>query len=110
MLGLALSQAAIYSYAFTIGYAMTMGTTPLNWSLVGDLFGRRSYATLRGIMGVGYGIATFFSPIYAGWVFDRTGSYSSALVAFSVILVITALLFGVLGQRLASKGKRDTML
>ena len=74
--------------AFPIGLAITAGTIPLNWALIGDLFGRRSYATLRGIMGVGYGVGTFISPIYAGWIFDRTGSYENVLLTFIVAQVL----------------------
>lgn len=96
MLGLTLSQATTTLYVFPIGVAITMGTIPLNWAMIGDFFGRRSYATLRGIMGVGNGIATFLSPIYAGWVFDRTGSYVIVLLTFSIILLIAASLFVVL--------------
>ena len=101
---IAAMMALIYSrsfeslYAFPVGLAITMGTVPLNWALIGDFFGRRSYATLRGIMGVGYGIGTFFSPIYAGWVFDRTGSYDSVLVTFAGILVVSASFFLFLRQ------------
>lgn len=93
MVGLILGQEDLILYFFPIGFAITMGTSSLNWALIGDLFGRHSYATLRGVMGVGYGIATFLSPIYAGWVFDRTGSYDIVLFTFAVILVVTALFF-----------------
>jgi len=61
--------------------------------LIGDLFGRRSYATLRGIMGIGYGGATFLSPIYAGWIFDRTGSYTIVLLTFAISLLVATSLF-----------------
>lgn len=107
MLGLMLSQATATLYAFPIAVATTMGTIPLNWALIGDFFGRRSYATLRGIMGVGNGIATFLSPIYAGWVFDRTGSYAIVLLTFSIILLIAAILFAVLRHPSPPKGKRE---
>ncbi|MFC1989873.1 MFS transporter [Chloroflexota bacterium] len=89
-------QTTIALYFFPIGLAIAMGSVPLNWSLIGDFFGRRSYATLRGIMGVSYGTATFLSPIYAGWIFDRTGSYTMVLISFSVILLLGAILFAVL--------------
>ncbi len=92
-------------FAFPIGLAVTAGTIPLNWALIGDLFGRRSYGTLRGIMAVGYGIATFISPIYAGWVFDRTGSYQDALLTFIVAQMLGALLFGVLYLRARRAGR-----
>ena len=96
MLGLVLSQNKVFLYAFPVGLAITMGTAPLNWSLIGDYFGRRSYATLRGIMGVGYGFATFISPIYAGWVFDQTASYTIVLLTFSIILLVVAFIFSIL--------------
>jgi nitrate/nitrite transporter NarK len=73
-----------------------MGTVPLNWALIGDFFGRRSYATLRGIMGIGYGIGTFVSPIYAGWIFDRTGSYEDVLLTFVIVHLLATSIFAVL--------------
>ena len=98
MVGMVSGQEAVILYFFPIGFAIIMGTSSLNWALIGDLFGRHSYATLRGIMGVGYGIATFFSPIYAGWVFDRTGSYDIVLVTFAGVLVVSASFFLFLRQ------------
>ena len=44
-------------------------------------------------MGVGYGIPSFFSPIYAGWVYDHTESYTLALLTFSIILAAAAVIF-----------------
>jgi len=96
MLGLVVSSDKTILFALPIGLAITIGTAPLNWSLIGDLFGRRSYATLRGIMGIGYGVATFLSPIYAGWIFDRTGSYTIVLMTFSIILLVSTLIFAML--------------
>jgi MFS family permease len=95
MLGMVLSQENYILYFFPIGFAIIMGTAPLNWALIGDCFGRGSYATLRGIMGVAYGTATFISPIYAGWIFDRTKSYNLALLTFVIILLISATFFAI---------------
>jgi MFS family permease len=36
---------------------------------------------------------SFATPIYAGWVYDRTGSYLWALVVFAVLAGVAALLF-----------------
>ena len=88
------SDAALY--LLPVGMAITMSTVPLNWSLIGDFFGRQNYATLRGIMVVGVGIATFISPIYAGWIYDLTQSYAIVLTSFSAMLLIAAVLFAVL--------------
>lgn len=98
MVGLIFSQEPVVLYFFPIAFAITMGTAPLNWALIGDLFGRGSYATIRGIMALGYGTATFFSPIYAGWIFDRTESYDIVLITFSIILLITAFFFAMLSR------------
>lgn len=96
LLGLTLSQASVALYAFPIALAVTMGSTPLNWALIGDFFGRASYATLRGIMQIGIGIVTFLSPVYAGWVFDRTGSYTTVFITYTIILIMAAALFATL--------------
>ena len=97
-------QTSTAVYFLPLGLTVAMGTAPINWSLIGDFFGRRSYATLRGIMAVGYGIATFLSPIYAGWIFDRTGSYTMVLTSFSIILVVGAILFATLRRPELKKG------
>jgi sugar phosphate permease len=96
MMGMVVSDHPFYFYFFPFAFAIAMGTAPLNWALIGDFFGRGSYATLRGIMGIGYGTATFLSPIYAGWIHDRTESYTLVLVTFSVIFGLCALIFAVL--------------
>jgi MFS family permease len=104
------SQGTAALYFFPIGYAITLGTVPLNWALIGDFFGRRSYATLRGIMGLGYGTATFFSPIYAGWIFDRTESYTMVLLTFSIILLVTTVFFAVLRRPTPPRAKKELIL
>ncbi len=96
MLGMMFCREEAILYFFPIAFAFIMGTAPLNWALIGDFFGRGSYATLRGIMGVGYGTATFLSPIYAGWIFDRTESYNFVLLTLSIILAFAAFFFAVL--------------
>jgi sugar phosphate permease len=100
---LILGESGMFLYALPIGLAITMGTVPLNWALIGDFFGRHSYGTLRGIMGIGNGLGTFLTPIYAGWVFDRTGSYSFALWTFFLIHLVASALFLILSRRSARK-------
>jgi len=110
MMGMIFMEGVAILYFFPIAFAIAVGTAPLNWALIGDFFGRGSYATLRGMMGVGYGTATFISPIYAGWVYDRTESYNLVLITFSVILAITATLFAVLRRPPASRSQNQPML
>ena len=96
MLGMIFFRGDASLYFFPIAFAVTMGTASLNWALIGDFFGRTSYGTLRGIMGAGYGVATFFSPIFAGLIFDRTESYDLVLLTFSAIFAVAATLFAIL--------------
>ena len=42
----------------------------LNWALVGDLFGRKKFATIRGVLAPMYNAALFITPVGAGWIFD----------------------------------------
>jgi sugar phosphate permease len=104
MLLLMFGQTGIFLYALPIGLAITMGTVPLNWALIGDFFGRRSYGTLRGIMVIGTGLGTFLTPIYAGWIFDRTGGYSLALWTFIFVHLIAAIIFMILHRRSPQNG------
>jgi sugar phosphate permease len=99
MLLLMYGHSGVSLYALPVGLAITMGTVPLNWALIGDFFGRRSYGTLRGIMVVGTGLGTFLTPIYAGWVFDRSETYAPALWAFFIVHLLAAVLFFLLHRR-----------
>ncbi len=105
MMGLSFSQAGPIIYLLPIALAITMGNAPLNWALIGDFFGRKAYATVRGIMGICYGTATFVSPIYAGWIYDTTGSYNMVLITFSIILLVAAASFVMLRSPLPIQGK-----
>ena len=59
---------------------------------MGDYFGRRSYGTLSGIMRASDVVGSIMIPLYAGWVFDRTESYTAALVTLVAMLGAAALL------------------
>ena len=109
LVGLTLSRAAPLIYFFPIALASTMGIAPLNWALIGDFFGRQAYATLRGIMGICYGMATFISPVYAGWVYDATGSYKLVLITFSIILLVVASSFALLRRPALPKAKEESL-
>ena len=107
MMGLSFSQAGSVVYLLPISLAITMANAPLNWALIGDFFGRKAYATVRGIMGICYGTATFASPIYAGWIYDSTGSYKLVFITFSIILLVAASFFVILRNPIPIKSKNN---
>ena len=65
----------------------------LNWALVGDLFGRKKFATIRGILAPMYNAALFVTPVAAGWIFDKTGSYEIVLLTGGGLFFAAAIVF-----------------
>jgi MFS family permease len=106
MVGFSFSQAGFLVYLFPVTMAITMANAPLNWAIIGDFFGRKAYATLRGIMGICYGTATFVSPIYAGWIYDTTGNYKLVFITFSIILMVASASFVILSKPFPIQGEK----
>jgi MFS family permease len=65
----------------------------LNWALVGDLFGRTRFATIRGLLAPMYNAALLVTPVAVGWIYDTTGSYRPSLLAGSVLMLMAAFTF-----------------
>jgi len=63
------------------------GPIPLRPALQADYFGTRNFGTIMGLMTLISMVGGLVSPVYAGWIFDTTGSYSLAwrVIALSVI-------------------------
>ena len=81
-------------YLFSVLFSYGEGVSPTNYSIIGEYFGRRVFATLRGFLTT-FTTVAIFSPVYAGWVFDRYNDYTLALFTYAGIAVfgITMLLF-----------------
>ena len=65
----------------------------LNWAIIGDLFGRARYATIRGMMAPIYNMALIVAPVAAGYTFDRLGTYQPVLITGTVLMIIASLVF-----------------
>ena len=88
-------------WLFVVVYGIAYGgAIPLSFSIVGEYFGRKNYATIRGYMQFFLIPATLVGPIYAGLVFDLTDSYHIAFVSF-----IFSLLLGTVFMFLARRPK-----
>jgi hypothetical protein len=77
---------------FATLFAAPMSGGSITWAIVGDFFGRKSFATLRG---GALGISSLMSmgvPVFAGWVYDTTGSYNAALIPAINTYLVGALL------------------
>ena len=68
----------------------------LNWAIIGDLFGRARYATIRGMMAPIYNAALIVAPVAAGYTFDRLGTYQPVLITGTILMFTAAGVFLIL--------------
>ncbi len=90
---LLMAQSLWQVYLFTILMALGYGVAPLNIAIVGEYFGRKNFATIRGIVGLVSAIGIITGPIYAGYVYDVTQSYEIAFITFIVVYAAAGLTF-----------------
>ena len=98
----ATNMALVWIYAAIYGIAYG-GGIPVYMAIVGDYFGRKNYATIRGFMQMFQIPATVTGPIFAGWVFDTTGNYQIAFTTF-----IGSMLVGIVFLFLAKRPRIPT--
>ncbi len=79
-------------WLFTITFTFLDASFPIVWATVGDFFGRRNFATVRGMMSFFYSWGSFAGPVMAGAIYDQTQSYLLVLRIMLVLLTIATLL------------------
>ena len=77
---------------FTIVFILLDASFPIVWATVGDFFGRRHFATVRGSMSFFYMWGSFAGPVLAGAIYDRTQSYMIVLWIWFGLLTFATLL------------------
>ena len=90
----------VYSHSFwaialfVVLMAVGESMAPVIRSIVGEYYGRKAFATLNGIM-TSISTISAVTPVFAGWVYDQTESYSIAFIVFGAIAALAsfALLF-----------------
>ncbi|MGD2141974.1 MAG: MFS transporter [Candidatus Bathyarchaeota archaeon] len=80
-----LPQIALFVVLFGLGYG---GTIPVQTSLRASFFGRKAYATITGYTTFFTALTNIIYPIFAGWTYDISGSYTNA---FMIIAGLQAL-------------------
>jgi MFS family permease len=95
----ALSVAALLSgsgywqlWLFTIVFILLDASFPIVWATVGDFFGRRHFATVRGSMSFFYMWGSVAGPVLAGAIYDQTESYRTVLWIWLGLLTFATLL------------------
>ena len=82
-----IQQVYIFLAVFGFGYG---GAIPVFMAMRGEYFGRKAFATIGGIMQMLLIIPTVVGPIFAGYVYDVTGSYYNAFMLFALLYIIGA--------------------
>jgi len=78
---------------FTTLFANVEATYSVGWALVGDLFGRKHYAKIRGYMTFFYAWGGVLGPVIAGAIFDRWQTYEPLLWSLVVVFMVAGLFF-----------------
>jgi MFS family permease len=76
---------------FAIMMAFAESANPLNWAIMGDFFGRRAFATLRGWQHLPDQLMSMWTSVWMGLIFDHTGSYYWALLPLASIYTLAAI-------------------
>jgi MFS family permease len=79
---------------FTMLFATVEATYSVGWALVGDLFGRKHFAKIRGYMGLFYTWGGVVGPVIAGAVWDRWQTYEPLLWSLVVVFILAGIFFG----------------
>ena len=87
------ANSSFQVWLFISVFSVVEGLSALNWALVGDYFGRKRFATLRGILSLVYSWGMIVMPIVAGGFFDRTGSYNTVIWIFVGMYICGTILF-----------------
>ena len=87
------SQGTMWAMvAFAVLFSFGDSINSVTWALVGDCFGRASFATIRGWIGMVQSIASMPAAVFMGWVYDQTQSYTYALIPLIVAYVVSGLI------------------
>ncbi len=83
-------------WLFTLLFTAIDASFPIVWATIGDFFGRKYFATIRGTMSFFYAWGSVIGPVIAGALYDREQSYFSSLLGLTAIMLLGALLTALL--------------
>jgi MFS family permease len=90
---LAGAEAEWHLWAFTLLFTAMEAIFPVGWATVGDFFGRKSFATIRGTMSFFYLWGPALGPVVTGAVYDRYQSYAPMMSAYIILCFIASCLY-----------------
>jgi MFS family permease len=82
-------MAFVFAVFYGIGFG---GRIPVTTALRGEYFGRKAFATIMGLSRFPNNIAMTGAPLFAGYMYDTTGTYFVPFVVFAALSFAGALL------------------
>jgi sugar phosphate permease len=85
------SVTIVYIWFILYGFGSGLATTA-NPLIRARYFGRKALGSIQGISSMLMTPIAVTAPIYAGWIYDTTGSYMNAFIQFAVLLGVGSVL------------------
>jgi MFS family permease len=98
----ALRVALLAGYLLTFGLGFN-GISPVYASAVSDRFAGKHLGTILGLLDLGFGLGSAVGPWWAGWMFDRYGSYDGVIAGVALGVVLTGVGLGAATRRRQSR-------
>jgi sugar phosphate permease len=83
-------------WSFVLLFTIMEAIFPVGWATVGDFFGRKSFATIRGTMSFFYLWGPALGPVVTGMIYDRYQSYAPMMSAYIALSVIAGCLYAMM--------------
>jgi MFS family permease len=88
------AESSTLRMALLAGYLLTFGLgfsamSPVYAAAVSDKFAGKNLGTILGLLDLGFGLGSALGPWWAGWMFDRYGSYDAVILGVAVGVVLT---------------------
>jgi MFS family permease len=96
MLLLIFSGSLASLWLFLILLTLVEPTYPVGWAIVGDFFGRKHFAKIRGNMTLFYMWGGVAGPVVAGAIYDRWQSYEPLLWSLAALFLVPGVTYGML--------------
>jgi MFS family permease len=90
-------------WVFVFLFTTSESIFPVTWATVGDFFGRKHFATIRGSMSFFYQWGNVVAPVVAGAIYDRSQTYDPMLWGLTVLFTATVFLYAFLVRPLVPR-------
>jgi OFA family oxalate/formate antiporter-like MFS transporter len=85
-------------WCFTLFFTTVEATYPVAWAMVGDIFGRKHFAKIRGYMSMFYVWGSVAGPVVSGAIWDRWQTYEPMLWGLIVMFFLSGIFYSQLGK------------